>query len=216
MKAVGVDNDILLKATAYGVLDELLSLLLEDRAGIAVLGSAPYVVRSRLVKLALANELDALLTKLDERLSSVGLLEPEEQDLALAAEIELIAQRTSLDLDSGESQRFAMLIRDRLVRVATGDKRAVSSLSSLIVSLGTGGSLFKKVICLEQIVLRAIAGGMAVALRVAVCARPLVDKTLSICFLCHSSPWNSQDTVEALLSYVTDLRKGTGGLLADR
>jgi hypothetical protein len=143
----------------------------------------------------------------------MSVLEPYEEDLVTAAEVELIAQRAGLNLDPGESQLFAMLIQKRLAKVATGDKRAVTSLFGVLIHKGVPSLVDNQVRCLEQLALRALALGIADNLRSAVCEEAHVDKTLTICFLCKTSPWDWKETAGALVSYISDLRNCTGKIL---
>jgi hypothetical protein len=126
----------------------------------------------------------------------------------MAADFELAAQRAGLSFDVGESQLCAILICRLTPMLLTGDKRAIQALEELLDSEDRLSSLCGKVRCLEQLVLDVLrAGTNPDTLRGMICAEIDIDKTLTICFSCHSQDGPRQDYVDGLQSYVADLRQ---------
>src|SRR5687767_12231179 len=104
---VGVDNDIVFKAACY----RLTSIFWPTGDGappIGVLGAARYVIRSLLEKASLSGSADDARADFEAFLLRATTLEPEPHEAALAAEMELAAQRLGAELDTGESQLAAM------------------------------------------------------------------------------------------------------------
>ncbi len=101
-----------------------------------------------------------------------------------------------------------MVIHRQVPALESGDKRAIASLETLLLSIEPLYALEHKVRCLEQIVLGAISEGERFAqIALAICAEPEVDKTMSICFSCYSEAAAEHQTVlEALRGYIGVLR----------
>jgi len=209
-----VDNDILYKAAAYCLLEELLGQYRSGTDKLGVLGAARFVVIKRLTRkpprtTAIADVLQQFQTFLE----SCAVVEPTEEELAVAADFELAAQRAAVALDTGESQLCAILIARFLRLLLTGDKRAIVAISRLISISDRLSYVVGRVCCFEQIFLRCLTAGTLVRLRSAVCSEQDVDKALTICFSC-SSPTSSLTTVEeGLASYINDLRNKAPGIL---
>lgn len=207
MSATAIDNDILIKACCFGLVDALVK-----SREIVILGAAPYVVRSRLERASLADNNDLKSTQFDDLMARCEPLEPTQDELALAASIEARAQELDLPLDVGESQLTAVALRRSLEMVETGDKRAVRALGELSMHMPELAGLAGKVRCLEQIVLGCDLG--LDELSKSICTEPDVDKTLSICFQCHLAEGDrSEDAAEGLRSYINGLRRDVGELL---
>lgn len=201
-----VDNDIVLKASCYGTS----SALWPDNAtpeSIGVLGQARFVVSKRLKRIRLTGSVDDALAELALILEHAELLEPNETEIVLAANIEARAAESSHELDSGESQLAAIVVIRGLPLLQTGDKRAIRGMEALldVVSelIGLGG----RVMCLEQLVHAAVSRGSLDDLRGAICREPAVDTALSMSFACHSPNPSTDDVLEGLASYIEDLRR---------
>lgn len=208
MSATAIDNDILIKACCYGLVDELVK-----SREIVVLGAAPYVVRSRIERAALAENESLALAQYDDLMARCEALEPTQDELALAASIEARAQELDLPLDVGESQLCAVALRRSLDMVETGDKRAIRALGELFTHMPELAGLAGKLRSLEQIVLGCDVG--VGELSKSICVEPGVDKTLSICFQCHLGvDERSGDVSAGLQSYVDGLRRDVNDLLA--
>lgn len=203
-----VDNDVLLKAVRYGAV----ALMWQDGA-IGILGAAPFVVGKRVRKLA--KERPDLEAQLQELLDLSVLLEPADEEVALAAEIELAALRRALPLDSGESQLVAITVTRGIPVLTTGDKRAISAFEALLGEVQWLEALCGRVRCLEQLVLDCARGkGQFEALAAAVCSDREADTTLAICFGCFGGGSARNEVEQGLHSYIEALRSHAARVLA--
>jgi hypothetical protein len=206
---IAVDNDVLIKASCYG----LAAALGEGRL-MGVLGAARYVVTGRIRKMPLAGDRAAARLAALELLERCIEMEPAESELRLAVDIERAAQRNGLSLDAGESQLAAMVVGRSIPLLETGDKRAIRGLEVLLDEVVELAALPGRVRCLEQIAMLCARDGDPQALAEAICAERDVDKTLSICCRCYSPPPEGHALdPEALRSYVEALRADASRVL---
>jgi hypothetical protein len=205
MKAA-IDNDILFKGACYGLLSELIATACSATEGVGTLGSARFVVAKKIEKNKLLRNRTAALAVFFEFLNRSEALEPTQDEQNMAADLELVAQRLGINLDSGESQLCAMLVFRVFSLLLTGDKRAITAMEHLIDADNRLIALTGKVRCLEQLVYDALAKKNHVALRTAICGEPQVDKALAICFSCTSHSVVMASIVEGLQSYIKALR----------
>jgi len=208
-----VDNDLILKAVSYGLEDEFWPQ--SHEAVLGILGAARYVVTDRIQRHGLRggptgaqDRLAALLTRCQE-------VEPNEVEIALAAELELSGQRLGLALDAGESQLAAIVLNRGVDLLETGDKRAISALEKLRPQLNWLQPLRQRVRCLEQITLRAATEPEGFgACSAAICGEPEVDKSLSVCFGCFgNSPTQRETALDALKQYIDAIRESAPEVL---
>lgn len=209
---VAVDNDILIKAAAYGLTEQFWKF--ETRLG--VLGAARFVVASRIKRVVPAEERERALAAAAAIIAGADELEPVGAETELAGEFEAAAQRRGVALDTGESQLVAMVVTRAIPVFETGDKRAIRALELLLGELAELAALQGKVRCLEQVVARCLASGASADdLASAICRKPDVDKTLSICFRCLSpTPQGQALDFGVLESYIRTLRGAAPRVLA--
>jgi hypothetical protein len=205
MKAA-IDNDILFKGACYGLLSELIATACSATEVVGTLGSARFVVAKKIEKNKLLRNRTAALAVFFEFLNRSEALEPTQDEQNMAADLELVAQRIGINLDSGESQLCAMLVFRVFSLLLTGDKRAITAMEHLIDGDNRLIALTGKVRCLEQLVYDALTKKNHVALRTAICGEPQVDKALAICFSCTSHSVVMASIVEGLQSYIKALR----------
>lgn len=201
---IAVDNDIVMKAVAYGVTEALW-----QRPGprLAILGVARFVIPSLLDRMGLAtgprrakSDLEALLATADE-------LNPSPTETRLAAEIEAAAQQAGVQFDIGESQLCAMAMERMIPSVETGDKRAIRSLEVLRGRADDIERLDGRIRCLEQVMHSALeVGGRFQDIATAVCREPMVDKALTFCFACSTGTASLDGVRAGLQSYIANLR----------
>jgi len=201
---IAVDNDLVLKAVAYG----LAASLWPPDTRLGLLGAARYVIPTWLRRLPLARDAAQVEAEFDALLAAAEELEPDAAEIRLAAEIEAAAQEAGLPLDGGESQLSAMVMERAISWLETGDKRAIRSLESLRRRADSIERLDGKVRCLEQVVQAALVDEKFFPIiSAAVCAEPAVDKALSYCFSCtQPSPVTVERVREGLESYISSLR----------
>jgi hypothetical protein len=208
--AQAVDNDVLLKAVSYGI-EASVWPESDDPPDLAVLGAARYVVGGYLARVDLIREdpdraLGELLGRAEE-------LEPTDPELAFAAEIERAAQDRGLELDGGESQLAAIILERGLRTLETGDKRAIAAFEQLTTNVGALADLAGRLRCLEQIIHRLASQEEFDGRATAICGAPAVDKSLTICFSCHSGGAGRDSALEALLQYIEEIRGQAPSLL---
>jgi hypothetical protein len=208
-----VDNDVLIKISCYSLTNELLQIF-DGEKQIAVLGTARYVIAKRLGSWSSINNPVQAQTCWISLLSQVEELQPTEDEVRLATEIEECALHAGLQLDGGESQLCSIAIHRRIPRVVTGDKRAIIALESLIQhpTLDIEG-IRNRVTCFEQLMLKLVwlIGGSEVKRRV--CAEPNVDKSASICFSCSGGA--IAFTEVGLESYIGSIRNSAPSLILE-
>jgi predicted nucleic acid-binding protein len=217
--AVGaaVDNDVLLKAASYRVASRFWPDGAQEAPG--VLGAARFVLADILKRPSRVRDQTGAQQELAVLFARAIVLEPSDEELAVAAEMERQAQRAGVELDAGESQLAAMVAARGIPWLVTGDKRAVQALHALTPASSACAQLGNRVRCLEQLfmlLLEDVESGAAFdALAAAVCGEPDVDKAVSICFSCYSGGGADRDSVLAALgSYVDSLRAAAPMILA--
>lgn len=197
-----VDNDVLIKLSCY----RLAESLVEGRV-IGVLGAARFVLARGISRTEFAGDRKAAEDAAREMLAASAVLEPTDEELALAATTELVAQRLGLSLDAGESQLAAMVTARGIPLLETGDKRAIRAFERLLDELPELSDLHGRLRCLEQTALRIAAVIGAETVASAVCAEAGVDKTLSICCRCFSPPpHDAKVDRDVFASYISALR----------
>jgi len=211
---VALDTDVLLKAAAFRLSAELCSLLAPIGPP-AILGLTHLIAAKQLNRISRIADKERARVELEKALALLGQLEPDDDEIALAAEISAAAQIRGLPLDSGEAQLMAILIHQELPLVVTGDKRALTSLSVLIRDGAVQGIATGRLVCFEQIIARLGELMDVGELRAKVCAEPGADGAMSIIFCCGRETWDSSQFTEGCASYIRHLREEIGGLLAD-
>lgn len=205
MISVVVDNDVLVKGAAYELLDELFQVISTSNAEIGLLGASRFLVPGRLRKAQLNKEPEVAVLHFEDLVKQANTIEPTGEESRLAGELEFLAQKKNLSLDSGESQLVAVLILRSLNNLVTGDKRAIASLEEVAGELINIEDIRGKVICIEQLFLRLV-GKFGQIISSEVCMEPHIDKALSICFCCHQSNSTSNQWLEGLKSYIENVR----------
>lgn len=206
------DNDVVLKACCYGLDIALVAALQEVGVGVpAILPLALYVVSGRIRRDKLLSGREVILAALDRVRATFGIVEPDEEEIHLAASFEAVAQARNLELDGGESLLLAILLRRGLRLLLTGDKRAIRA----IEQIAADHFQIASVACLEQL-MTAILGHLGViGLRERVCTEPTVDRAMTLCFACKSSAVDLDSVTAGLRSYIADLRKGASRVLIE-
>ena len=214
MKAV-VDNDVILKGACYHLLTDLVEQIPATLETTGVLGAAKFVLSSRIAKQKIEGDLEAVERELDLFFQQVEHLEPTEEEIAFAAELEVAAKQENLPLDDGESLLCAMVVERTLPAFATGDKRAIKAIERLLDSGDELAFLEGRIICLEQLVLRLVFQSGGAFVRSQICAEPAVDKALTNSFSCRSgnSDIKDENCIQGLRSYIGAVRSRAGRVL---
>lgn len=207
-----LDTDVLLKISAYGLSGELMALLAPHGSagtlGLTHLIAGRQLARKRGVvdRAGAAADLASLLAQLER-------LEPDDDEIALAAELASIAQTLSLPLDAGEAQLTAIVMSRGLPMMVTGDKRALGALSTMLADDADRPPLRGRLVCFEQVISAITTMIGAVAMRSRICAEPDVDGAMRLACSCGRADWNPAQLEEACDSYVGAIAGATGDLL---
>ncbi len=202
-----MDNDVILKMCCYGLVDEVISCLAGVARTINVLGVVRYVLERAITKRKNIADKERAGDRLAYLLDKVTLIEPNDEELLLAAGFEEVAQSLGVELDGGESQLLAVLIRRSAALLLTGDKRAIRAIEPVVEAAGHRERVERRAACLEQLVMSLVGSHGAGAIHRCVCRESAVDKTLTACFSCASGTCNLQSILEGLVSYIKDLRR---------
>lgn len=203
-----LDNDILIKMSAWQLDRPLMDCTTTASGTPAMLGVAAFVIRRKIRKIGLRNPVaaEAAFARLSEALAVV---EPTEEELETAAGLEEAANRVELQFDTGESQLAAILLHRSAALLATGDKRAIAALATLAPTEMAG-----RVASLEGFLRQIVARIGIEETRAHICSEPAVDRSAAICFACHRREAVLEADVEACLaSYLGDLGKAAGSIL---
>jgi hypothetical protein len=207
-----IDTDVLIKCACYSLLDQF-QLPSRDGDEIGIVGVARFVVKSHLERRGKINDRPAAQQRFEDFVSNVSALEPTEEELLLASAIEETGAQLGLDLDVGESQLFAIAFFRMNPLILTGDKRAIIGAERLKDELREIVALQGRIACLEQALIGITERIGIFETRRKVCSEPGVDKSLTICFECHSSELRSDFNADGLKSYVRSLRDQASALL---
>jgi hypothetical protein len=209
-----IDNDIILKGASYGFLDNLLAALPGGPFAYGALGTARFVLPKAL-KRRPPQRAEAAMAELMAALNSLETLEPSEQEMGLAAELEYEAQRQAKPMHPGECQLVAILVLRALHHALTGDRNAIAALGTMqLPSLLHYAALEAKFICFEQAIRHLINAQGAASVKASVCAEKNVDIAMRVCFSCASPEVGEASWIAGLESHIADLRAASGNLLA--
>lgn len=203
MTAAAIDNDIIWKGLGYGLLHEFAQHLGVGIGDLWVLGASRFVVHKLLAKRFEEPERAVVLDALKKILDEASCLEPDEAELELAGRIETVAQQLGVQVDSGESLLCAAMLIRQFDWFVTGDKRAVVGLDLVATGVPEVNHLNGKVVCLEQLVRLCIL--QDAKSRAMICARPDLDKSLTIALSCPRQDVDEELCCEALKSYINHL-----------
>ena len=207
-----LDNDVIYKCACFDCVGELAEMV-GDRVSPHRLSLAEFVLRRKISKSSRISDKIGAQSRLATCLEWATALEPTDEELSLAAEIEAAAQQLNISFDSGESQLLAVLVERQACRLYTGDKRAVEGLGPLAEHLAMSESIVNKIICFEQVLLILLRVLGAKELTSRVCRETEVDKAASICCGCASGGSDEAGITEGLNSYINHLRGRCGSAL---
>ncbi len=204
-----IDNDVVLKVSCYMLVDEMLQATTVNSIAPAMLGVGRYVVRGRLDRARHVNDRARARTAFDRLLASLLIVEPDEQELSMAADMEAAASRQGVELDGGESQLLAILTNRACRLLLTGDKRAITAMSVVAIK-----ELSSRVACLEQLIAHLVVTEGVGTVRSRVCVEAEADRAITLCLGCTMSvPPGDQDVLDGLASYIRHLDRTAPGVL---
>ncbi|WP_293778434.1 hypothetical protein [uncultured Oxalicibacterium sp.] len=208
-----IDTDVLYKTSIYGLLNHLLADLPYKSESCSMLGAAKFMVGKKLAKKPPTRGAEIALAEFADALKRISALEPSEEEISLAAELEFRAQKLALELDGGESLLCAVLLKRQCTYMMSGDKRAMVALGAMSdddIANGMQG----KFLCLEQVIEYLLSRLGYDVLKTAVCGEANADKAISNCFSCGSQNTDSDSCQQGLQSYIGDLRAKAPNILA--
>jgi predicted nucleic acid-binding protein len=207
-----VDTDVLLKSATYRSGAELVAIL-RSRGLPATLRLTHLIAPRQLARKRGVRHREEAQLELENLLVQFGRLEPDDDEIALAAELAASAQQQGLPLDAGEAQLAAITMLRGLPLLVTGDKRAVGALATLWALETDRTALAGRLACFEQIVasITALIGEHEMRLRV--CVEPDVDGAMRLACSCDDDEWDPMQLHEACESFIRAVRSHAGDLL---
>ena len=151
-EGIYIDVDVVLKMCTFRFPDELVSATTLNGLPPAILGVASFTLRSRVKRSRSICDRSSVQTCLEKILPVLRLVEPLNEEVELAAELEEMALACDLEFDAGESQLLAILIKRNSPLLLTGDKRAIRAVAQIVPC-----QVKKRVACLEQLILGVIS-----------------------------------------------------------
>lgn len=204
-----IDNDVLIKVALWRLGDNMLACTTLGGTPPAILGVARFVVAGRLAKALELADRAAAASAFEAMQAAMKIIEPNDEEIADAADFEAMAAALGLDLDAGESQLLAILRRRGCDALLTGDKRAICAIERITPGEATG-----RIACLEQLMADVVRRNEPTGVRARVCAEPTADRAITACFVCSSNPPPTRVEVKAgLASYTEDLRRRASTVL---
>jgi hypothetical protein len=197
------DNDVLLKLSAFGLLDEALAALFFNPENLYVLSTARYVFRQNRKVSAKYDEL--IRDRAIEFVKSCQMVIPQESD-----EFKVLERF----LDVGEATLIAATRDVPSFVLMTGDKRCLQSLAVRSEISEAYERLQGRVICLEQVLLLLIRRSGFDWVKARVLPMRDCDQSLKACFGSGTLAIE-ENVVAALEGYIEALRQAAPGLLAD-
>ncbi|MBE5317463.1 MAG: hypothetical protein H4O13_18880 [Xanthomonadales bacterium] len=195
------DNDVLLSAAHWGLLDLVPGLVGATWEQMAVLDSFPHRVRRADPKLFRDPSVAAdLSTRVDR---CAALPEPSPDAIAVL--------QGQTGIDPGEAVLVAALLNQSGRNLVTGDKRALGALSALHAALGED-ALTGRFLCTPQLLWHALSALGVDALVEHVRRYPDYDKA-TLAVFGRTGPRSKEDIEAGLRSYLADLDRAAPGLL---
>jgi hypothetical protein len=207
-EGVYIDNDVVLKLCTYLVAEELVQVASMGTVPPAILTIAKFTLRSRVERSRTIKNKVAVRDSLELALAKVRHLEPTQEEIGIAADLEQQAAVLGLAFDAGESQLVAMLLKRNGSALVTGDKRAISALARI-----KPPGIHRRIVCLEQFIASVAAQFGVDRIRVGVCVERNCDKAITASFACSSSTLALAELMVGLRSYINSLRTESGELL---
>lgn len=205
---VVVDNDVVLKVACYSLHDEFIGSTTIGGAPPSLLSVGKYVVEGRIKRTHRLVDRDRALASFEAILAQASMIEPDDTELALAADFEAAARECGLELDTGESQLLAITISRACCLLLTGDKRAIRAIAAVCPA-----KVAERIACLEQLIAQIVQTAGLARVQAKVCSEPQTDQALSICFGCSSGGVDDDNVFAGLKSYIENLQEDAAGVL---
>lgn len=198
-----LDNDILLKLSAFDLLDEIIAALHIDSENLRVLDTARFVFSSnRMVTRKYSQSVR------DRAIQFVNNCQP-----VIVSDCDEFDVLTQL-LDVGEATLVMATLDSDSFILMTGDKRCLQTVATRPEIADAYERLQGRVICLEQVLLRLIRSVGFEVVKARVIVAWDCDTAIKACFGSGMAATEAQ-VVDALDGYIEALRQDAPGLLAD-
>jgi hypothetical protein len=208
-----VDTDVLLKAAIYRIAAELVAVL--GRHGPpSALGLTHLIAPKQLARRRAIRDRVGAMAELARLLAALERIEPDDEEIELAADLASRAQQLSLPLDAGEAQLVAITMMRGLTILLTGDKRAIRALATMLIEVSERTNLVGRLVCFEQALAAVTADIGEHAVRERICAEPDADGAMRLACSCGTPGWDPAQLHEACGSFIGALRAVVGDLLA--
>lgn len=205
-----IDNDVVLKSCRYGIVSELVSCVERVAPPPTTLAVSRFVLVSRILRDQKVANRELAKAQLEVFFKYSTFVDPNDAEIQFAAELEQRASDTGLNLDTGESQLLAILIRRCAAALLTGDKRAILAMGQLIADEVCAR---QRIACYEQVIVAISEVLELEVLRKRICSDPLADKALAISFSCSAETFSEPSVADGLRSYIEDVRRTAQTLL---
>lgn len=146
-----LDSDVITKLCVYAIEPWSKGRSLAARR-ISTSASTKFIIPKRISRARINRGKEAARAVWTSFETVAEFLEPSEYELAIAADLELIAQRNGLAFDTGESLLVTMLTERRGRLLVSGDKRAIEALFHLGGLHGSAAGAAGKIACFEQLI----------------------------------------------------------------
>lgn len=193
--ALLADNDVLLNAAHWGLLDEVPTLVGASWSEVAVLPSLPPRTKKADPKLFKDQTVAAALVPYLQKCAPMP-----SPDVSLIARLQ-----GRQDIDAGEQVLFAAAANASEAFVLTGDKRAIRALAAMQAD-GLVPELKGRMLCMEQLLWHALSSLGAEQLLERFRRFPERDQAARA-ILGRTGPKSEAEIREGLLSYLEDLRR---------
>lgn len=204
-----LDNDVVLKVASYALHEEMVAATTIDGMAPAMLGVGRFVISDRLLRARNIADVARATSAFEKILTAITLVEPDDDEIAAAADLEAEAIRQDLELDGGESQLLAILVNRACRLLVTGDKRAIVAIAIVAAAKASG-----RIACFEQLIAGITEANGVVVVQSRVCAEPRVDRAVTNCFACSSPEVpDATDVFGGLVSYIGHLDRAAPGVL---
>jgi hypothetical protein len=199
-----LDNDILLKLTAFDVFEEAIATLDLNWQNLRILNTAIHIFKGKKVA---AQYSEAVRQKAIDIVQTCKAIPTEDSDeFSLLQKID--------NIDPGEATLIAATARESEFWLITGDKCCLNALSEDPRLELVARRLFGRIICLEQLIEKLISTHGFDWVQQRIFPARSCDRTIKIIFG-WSEPADATSVCEGLQSYICDLQQRSPNLLAD-
>lgn len=202
-----LDNDVMIKVCCYALADEVCSFLAATGGTAAALGVTRFIVAKQVARKSRIVDKAAAIAQFTQMCNRITFVEPTDEEIALAAEVEEQAQARNLPLDRGESQVLAVLMLRAAKLMMTGDKRAIGAIEKLLCEHSIMQVCKGRIACLEQLIVALLDRHGELQLRPRICREPSADQSITICFSCSARAQSTTNIREGLESYIRNVRE---------